>query len=411
MSQASYGPSLTQFKRRLGLKGDGDLYVLINVTMSPWPSAYNFVQHLAEKFKEHAEEAMRAAVRRNVGYPDLHGFIIQGYRGDRICGVHLPMFNMQNHRKQLVISCTLPQEVHQKLIESKKQDENMYFTFGNQEPAILSGLISKGSFTGVVQKGIPGMEGYEEIAKDVHISGIEVLFERSLQAQDQIPQYPARMPFRVYSAPSLNEQTPIYNIDHILARGPNTQLTSEMVQITTEKEEDAKSITDRGPWIVLPDVNEREMQPLLPKDEKQLQSFNYTKNLPFQPGQTLKFLAFTTQEEALQYDPDSQDTTSEPIFEGSVKLGPCFANYGMLNADGGAEAESQDTSESAPCAGNVSSLMADHPLASCMPELKERHQGRKIGTLKQGLMKIKQQQAKTIIPRWVSKLVDPGAER
>ncbi|KAH8423228.1 pyridoxal phosphate-dependent decarboxylase family protein [Aspergillus melleus] len=409
MSQASYGPSLDQFKRRLGLKGDGDLYVLINVTMSPWPSAYNFVQGLAEKFKEHAEEAMKAAVRRNVGFPDLHGFIIQGYQGDRICGVHLPMFNMQNHRKQLVISCTLPQEVHLKLTKYKNKDKDMYFSFGNQEPDILSDLISKGSFIGVVQKGIPGMEGYEKIAENVQISGIEVLFERSLQAKDQPREYPARMPFKVYSAQRSNELTPIYNIDHILSRGPNTQLTSEMVQITTKKEEDAKSITERGQWIVLPDVNEREMQPLLPKDDNQLRWFNYTKNFPFKPGQTLRFLAFTTQKEALEYDPDTQDT-SKPLFGGSVILGPCFANYGMLNADGGAEAESEDTSESAPCAGNVASLMADHPLASRMPELKEKHQCRKIGTLKQGFMKIKQQQAMAIIPRWVSKLADLGGE-
>ncbi|KAK1148911.1 hypothetical protein N8T08_007583 [Aspergillus melleus] len=410
MSQDSYGPSLDQFKRRLGLKGDGDLYVLINVTMSPWPSAYNFVQQLAEKFKEHAEEAMKAAVRRNVGFPDLHGFIIQGYQGARICGVHLPMFNMQNHRKQLVISCTLPREVHLMLTEFKGKDENMYFSFGNQEPDILSDLISKGSFKGVVQKGIPGMEGYEQIAENVQISDIKVLFERSLQAEGQTPEYPARMPFRIYSAQRSNEPTPIYNIDHILTRGPNTQLTSEMVQITTEKEADAKFITEEGQWIVLPDVNEREMQPLLPKDDNELRSFNYTKNLPFKPGQTLKFLAFTTQDDALKYDPDTQGTSGR-IIKGSVKLGPCFANYGMLNADSGAEGESEVTSESAPCAGNVASLMADHPLASRMPELKEKHQCRKIGTLKQGFMKIKQQQAMAIIPRWASKLAGLGAEK
>lgn len=36
LSQTDYGKCLTTFKTRLGLAGDQDLYVLVNVTMSPW---------------------------------------------------------------------------------------------------------------------------------------------------------------------------------------------------------------------------------------------------------------------------------------------------------------------------------------------------------------------------------------
>lgn len=409
MSEKSYGPSLDQFKRRMGLKGSGDLYVLINVTMSPWPSAYNFVEELADSFRDHAEQAMEATVRRNVMSPDFHRFIIQGYRGNRICGVYLPMFNMQNHRKQLVISCKLPKEVHQTLIQYKEKDENMFFSFGNQEPDVLFDLISEGSFKGVIQRGIPGVEGYEQIAKDVQISDINILLERSLQAGDQSSEYPVKMPFFIYSAQDQRDGTPIYNMDHVLTRGPNTQLTSEMVKITAENEEDLKLITEDGCWIVLPSVNEREMQPLVPQDENEMQSFNYTKNFPFAPGQTLKYLAFATEEEALKFDPTAPDT-SKPIFSGELKLGPCFVNHDMLNTDGGADVDSEESKGPAHPSGNLSGLMADHPVGSSMPELKGRHESQKVSMLKKRFMTIKQQEAMASIPPWVSKLINLGAE-
>ncbi|KAE8422855.1 PLP-dependent transferase [Aspergillus pseudocaelatus] len=397
MSHTSYGRSLDQFKRRLGLKGRKDLYVLINVTMSPWPTAYNFVQFLAEKFRDQAEKDMEAAVRRNIEFPDKHGFIIQGYRGDRICGVHLPMFNMQNHRKQLVISCKLPLDVHDKLIQFKEREEDMYFTFGNQEADTLSGLISRGSFQGEVQRSIPDMEGYKQIATDVQISDIRVHLDRSLEANDLSPEYPTKMPFFIYSAQDESGETTIYNMDHILTRGPNTQLTSEMVGISTEKEEDLKIITEKGCWVVLPDVNERGMQPLLPKDDKEKRWFNYTENFPFAPGNTFEFLAFKTAQEALHYDPAKQGAYN-PSFTGTVTLGPCFADYGMLN-----------TSTLAHPDGNISSLMAEHPVSSSMLEVKDRYQSQKFGKLRERFKEIKQQQIfATIIPRWAAEVTDLG---
>ncbi|KAL4755999.1 uncharacterized protein BDW70DRAFT_145556 [Aspergillus foveolatus] len=54
------------------------------------------------------------------------------------------------------------------------------------------------------------------------------------------------MPFFIYSAQDESGETSIYNMDHILTRGPNMQLTSEMVDISTERKEDLKAITERG---------------------------------------------------------------------------------------------------------------------------------------------------------------------
>jgi hypothetical protein len=58
LSQKKYGACLTKFKERLGLRGQGqeDLVILVNVSMSPFISASNFEQVLADAFREAAEE-------------------------------------------------------------------------------------------------------------------------------------------------------------------------------------------------------------------------------------------------------------------------------------------------------------------------------------------------------------------
>ena len=57
LSQAEYGRCLTKFKRRIGLSGSEDLFVLVNVSMSPF--AANFTHVLADAFRETAEEQVK----------------------------------------------------------------------------------------------------------------------------------------------------------------------------------------------------------------------------------------------------------------------------------------------------------------------------------------------------------------
>ena len=56
LSQKKYGTCLTKFKERLGLRGQEDLVVLVNVSMSPFISTSKFEQVLADAFREVAEE-------------------------------------------------------------------------------------------------------------------------------------------------------------------------------------------------------------------------------------------------------------------------------------------------------------------------------------------------------------------
>jgi hypothetical protein len=56
LSQKGYGACLSKFKDRLGLRGQEDLVILVNVSMSPFISFSNFEYVLADAFREVAEE-------------------------------------------------------------------------------------------------------------------------------------------------------------------------------------------------------------------------------------------------------------------------------------------------------------------------------------------------------------------
>ena len=56
LSQKGYGACLSKFKERLGLRGQEDLVILVNVSMSPFTSPSNFELVLADVFREVAEE-------------------------------------------------------------------------------------------------------------------------------------------------------------------------------------------------------------------------------------------------------------------------------------------------------------------------------------------------------------------
>jgi hypothetical protein len=90
-AQSAYKGCLDTYKRRMGVEGKQDLYSLINVTMGPWSTSHNFLQTVADEFRKIAEEEMGYVVRRNLQTPTIHGFIVQGLEGDRVCGVHLPI--------------------------------------------------------------------------------------------------------------------------------------------------------------------------------------------------------------------------------------------------------------------------------------------------------------------------------
>jgi hypothetical protein len=61
LSQTDYGDCLNKFKSRMGLSGLQDLYVLVNVTMSPWATtdAQSILNDMVADFQKIAEEEVQ----------------------------------------------------------------------------------------------------------------------------------------------------------------------------------------------------------------------------------------------------------------------------------------------------------------------------------------------------------------
>ena len=357
LAQSAYQDCLTHFKERLGLKGDQDMYVLINVTMSPWPTTGNFLGSLAAKFQAVAEKEMQAAVLRNVAFPDLHGFIIQGT--DQICGVHLPMFNMENHRYQLIITCDMPADVMKKYREHKAANPTQFFTFGNNQPMKLLDFIKDGaSFDARLDEALP-TETSEPLVASFTVSNVKILLQRSMHPRDLAPTYPDKMVVYAYGRGAE------LHLDHLLNVSPNIQLNSERIRIveSSAPRPAVDMIAMEGAWLRLTRVNEQALQPLLMKPTDAHTAFDHP-GLPWTPRAAFAFAAFASERAAL-------DPRAAPVIAGTLTLGPSvFADANMLNADPGAHPDDHASAGGA--------LAVEYPNAGASVEMRNRYQSRVV---------------------------------
>lgn len=159
-SEKEYGKCLTNYKRRLGLDVNlkQDLYSLINAVSSPFPTEANFTAEIAKAFQHVVEEEVVISKYRNTITPTLHGFIMQGTT--KLFFTHLPMFNMADHRYQLIITGDLPADIMAKYVAARKANPGQYFTLGNAKSLILEEMIKAGRFDAVIDKGMPPSDGY-----------------------------------------------------------------------------------------------------------------------------------------------------------------------------------------------------------------------------------------------------------
>ena len=158
-STRGYGKCLEHLKKRLGLNlTDGrDLYILVNVVMSPWPTEYNFTKQIADALQNVIEEEVVISQFRNTVTPDLHGFVMQGT--ERVSLVHLPMFNMANHRYQLIITGDLPLEVLKAYAKERAKFPQQFFTLGTANYTTLERILKDKKFAAVIDKGLPPSDG------------------------------------------------------------------------------------------------------------------------------------------------------------------------------------------------------------------------------------------------------------
>ncbi len=374
----------------MGLVGGQDLYALINVTMNPWATSYDFVQQMADEFQTVANEELLHAVRRNVQTPDIHGFIIQGLAGDRVCGVHLPMFNMENHRWQLIISFKLPEKEHNMLRELKEHMPEEFFTVANSEPDELAKLITDGAaFKALLFPRIPN-EHTQPIA-EVEVTDVKVLFKRSLHHENLDSVYPAEMIFYAYSAQRDTSSKPILHIDHFLSNAFDIQLNSDSISIDADDSNADEILKNKGAWLRLVDIHESALQPLVQNETDS--NLEYVKpGLTWKPGEKFGFEALSAEDSPFKHD-------APILFKGTLTLGQSvFADSRMINMDA-------EVKEPAIAAGklqlishlrgdlnfgglsesNASGLVAEYPNDMQMPELRNRNQAIKMGNFRKNL--------------------------
>ena len=157
LKQSKYGKSLTNFKERLGLSGPQDLYVLVNVVMSPFPTQSNFTRQIANSLQKVIQEEVLTSQYRNQVTPDFHGFVMQGT--EKVFLVHLAMFNMANHRHQLIITGDLPADIMAKYKQARLDFPNNYFTLANESKETLEVLLKNKKFKAVIDKDMPPADG------------------------------------------------------------------------------------------------------------------------------------------------------------------------------------------------------------------------------------------------------------
>ncbi|KZT22906.1 PLP-dependent transferase [Neolentinus lepideus HHB14362 ss-1] len=256
LSQKSYGACLKNFKKRMGLEGDEDLYVLANVCMSPFPTAGNFIGELADAFQNVAQEISADCRWRTTISDDHHTFLLQGT--DPAYLVYLPMFQAANAKKQAIVKATLPESIHQLYAKAHADDPGKFFTLTTAGRVTLDSILRNGnSFDAYLDEGYSDLNRpRSHLSSMFTVSDLKVLQENSLDRVHLHSEYPTYMPFYLYGTPQHA------HLDHVLLRAPNVQISASNVQLHFGSAQDA--VHERlgaGLVVVMKDVLEYAMQP------------------------------------------------------------------------------------------------------------------------------------------------------
>ncbi|CAB5290246.1 unnamed protein product [Rhizophagus irregularis] len=270
----NYGNCLKNFKNRLGLKGDQDLYVLINVVMSPWVTEFDFLNELMKKFQSTLQDLAKLLVFRNTIEPDYHAFVIQGT--DKLYFTHLPMFQMENHRQQVIFTAELPQNIKEDYKKARIKHPSRVYFLGNKNKMTLEEIVCNGnSFEGVIYKGFDSNDQPISFIEKFKVTGVKVLKKRHLATVFQDANYPRdRMPFYIYGT----EQQ--LHIDHILLKYPSIQLSADCVELKLTQGILTQSQREKGAILHITDYYEYTMQPF-PEIKKHGSSFFFQEGREF----------------------------------------------------------------------------------------------------------------------------------
>ncbi|KAJ0341914.1 hypothetical protein KNSL1_010912 [Colletotrichum chrysophilum] len=257
-SDELYGKCKANFVKRLGLSpSTQDLMVLRNVVMSPFPSDGNFTNDLAEEFKKVVEAETEVVRKRNTLAPDFHKFLIQGT--EKIYLIHRPMFHVANHRQQVIMSAKFDDRSEAKYADMKNSNPSEPLVLVTKRKVMFKDIAERGGkFEGQIMTEDSGI-----VIQDVTVTLGKTVVSRPLNSKWRLEEYPSTfMPFYLYGTPTEA------NIDHVIVRAPNTQLSAGRCDLKFYNENDM----DPGIWnkplvLLIEDVREAPMQPFPPNSE------------------------------------------------------------------------------------------------------------------------------------------------
>ncbi|KAI0051057.1 PLP-dependent transferase [Auriscalpium vulgare] len=314
-SQKEYGACLTNYKERLGLSGDGNLVVLVNVSMSPFASPLNFEKVLADAFRETAEEEVKVSLNRNKPTPALHAFILQGVESLHL--VHMPCFSSASQRRQSIWSCQLPDSAREKYLVAKKQDPSAVFIAVTVEPEELSSAVRRKNLRMLVSKLTE--DGSQPIV-ETQVSQIVVIKSRQLNSRYLDHSYPSKMPFYLYGSPE------DMHIDHMLLRAPNAQISASGVSVELIDGDQAAFAAGlkKGLIAVVDSLPEDVMQPYTSDHQPAF----------FQPGWKAGITLYHDRHSPQSQGPGLAEKLGTPLAHGTLTLGASvFADSSMINVD------------------------------------------------------------------------------
>ncbi|CAG8788122.1 32436_t:CDS:2 [Gigaspora margarita] len=335
LRQSAYGNCLTNFKNRLGLKGDQDLYVLINVVMSPWPTEFDFITTLTKTFKENLKELAELSIRRNIKttahlnlIPSIeenqsnekfcytsHLFVIQGT--DEIYLVHLPIFQLETHRYQVIIKAEIPTRIMEKYKDFRKKNPSKELILWCKENITIDQISTEGSsFTACIIKDFDHNIALKEYPKIFSITfkvkPIKLLKMRNLGLPYQDADYPKdRVPFYIYGTENQ------LHIDHLLLKSPSIQLSAENVKIELTSGKFTKEQKERGAIVHIIAKEEKDGT-IIDLYEVAMQPFPDTKYL----GDSFFFKANNCFHVELYEDPAYDSTSNGPGLDKVDSISP-----------------------------------------------------------------------------------------
>ncbi|VDB83367.1 unnamed protein product [Peniophora sp. CBMAI 1063] len=255
---SAYGGALDAFKQRMKVKpGKEDLVALSNVSMSPFPTAGDFLIGMMEEFRVVAEQEITNCLVRIEERQSIHGFVLQGLHTDSAHLVYLPMFHIKNQQRQLILHVSMQLEDSQ-LEKLKSASAPTAHTSSNtlQGLMTLDDILTQGSFCADIYDGLPDTyTSNESVVSNVKFKIKAVRVNETLSRDKLSANYPKATPFYLYAG-----DDGVYNLDHVLTKAPNVQLSAAGIDVRLDSATPALD-PSKLYKVTLDDYMEQLMQP------------------------------------------------------------------------------------------------------------------------------------------------------